>query len=270
LLTISAFNKSEAQPYFDVAGASMWQMPASMNGDNTTETEGYFFLSFPFDIGKKSKIVASPFYETRFLETGDEKLEERLQSLTLPIAFLYQLPDTNWTLLAFGALRSNSTQFRFTGDVYQWAGALMVNYRVNQDLVLKTGVYLSKEFYGDFYMWLVGIEWKINSRMNLFGLVNNNLRLEYKFNDRFYGGAAFKAINTSYRENGEGGYYKISDNHLGLYADVVVAKKLVLNLEAGHTIFRYIKSRNGAPFPELNQDGFVFKTGIAYRIRLWE
>ena len=240
-----------------------------MNANKVTETEGYCFLSIPFDIGKKDKIIASPFYETRFLETTHENQKERLQSLTLPIAWQHQLKDSAWSILAFGALRSNSTQFRFTGDVYQVAGAVLVSYKVTPTLTLKTGVYLSKEFYGDFYMWLVGIEWRINNRLNLFGLVNNNLRLEYKFKENFHGGFAFKAINSSYRENGEGGYYKISDNHLGVYADINISKKFVWNIEAGHTILRYIKSRNGAPFPEVNKDGPVFKTGIAYRIRLW-
>ena len=258
-----------AQPYFDVAGASGWHMPHKLNADHISETEGYFFISVPIDISKKAKLILSPFYETRLLEKGDGSQTENLKSTTLPIACLFQLPDSAWSLLGFGALRSNSTQFRFNGEVFQIAGAIMANYKVNNKLTLKSGFYLSREFYGTFFMFLVGLEWKISDRMNLFGLVNNNLRLEYRFNKKFYGGFAFKAINSSFRENGDGGYYKISDNHLGAYADISIGKKLVWNIEAGHTIFRYIKSRNGADFPQIIKDGPVFKTGIAYRVRLY-
>jgi len=269
LLFVAFSHSLHAQPYFDVAGISMWQMPGKLNADEVTETEVYCFVSLPINLGKNDKIIPSPFYESRFLEQTEENGSERLQSLTLPIAWIHQFRDSSWSILTFGALRSNSTQLRFTGDVYQVAGAVLLNYKVTPALTLKTGVYISKEFYGDFYMWLVGIEWRVNNRLNVFGLVNNNLRMEYKFKENFHGGFAFKAINTSYRENGDGGYYKISDNHLCAYADFNISEKFVWNIEAGHTILRYIKSRNGAPFKEINKDGPVFKTGIAYRIRLW-
>lgn len=258
---------ASAQPYFDVAGASGWNMPQNLNGDRIAETEGYFFVSLPFDISKKHKIIVSPFYETRLLETEARK-SVTLKSTTLPVAWLYQpTKDSSLSFLAFAAFRSNSTDFRFNGDVFQVAGAVMVNYRVTPTLTLKTGVYLSKEFYGDFFMYLVGIDWKINSRMNLFGLVNNNLRFEYRFSEKLHGGFAFKSINNSYRSVEDGGYYKISDNHLCTYADISLGKKLIWNIEAGHTIFRYIKGRNGADFPHISRDGFIFKTGIAYRMR---
>ncbi len=255
-----------AQPYFDAAGVSGWHMPQNLNGDGISETEGYFFISFPFDVNRKNKLIVSPFYETRMLETESNR-NVTLKSTTLPVAWLYQPNDSAWSFLAFAAFRSNSTQFRFNGDVFQVAGAVMVNYKVTPTLTLKTGVYLSKEFYGDFFMYLVGIDWKINSRMNLFGLVNNNLRFEYRVTEKIFGGFSFKAINNSYRSVIDGGYYKISDNHLCTYADISLGKKLVWNLEAGHTIFRYIKGRNGAGFPHISNDGFIFKTGLAYRIR---
>ena len=258
-----------AQPYFDVAGISGWQMPGSMNGDNVTETQGTFFVAVPFDVSKRTKLIVSPFYQARLLENEATDQTENLKSLSLPVTGMYQPRDSTWTFLAFTAFRTHSTQFRFNGDVFQVAGAVLVHYRVNPDLILKGGFYVSREFFGTFFIVLAGVEWKISDRMHLFGLINNKLKFEYKFTEKFYGGFEFRAINNSYREDGYGGYYKISDNHLAAFADIGIAKNLVWNIDAGHTMLRYIKSRNGADFPEINKDGFVFSTGLAYRIRLY-
>ena len=258
-----------AQPYFDVAGISGWNMPVNLNLDNVTETEGHFFIAIPVDLGERSKLIVSPFYETRRLESEDKSNFETLKSTSLPVVWRYEPPDSTWSFVSLVTFRSNSTQFRFNGDVFQVVGAVLANYRVSPTLTLKAGLYLSREFFGTFFIILAGIDWKINDRMNLFGLVNHELKLEYRFTEKFYGGFKFKSINNSYRDGGYGGYYKINDNQLGIYTDISLGKKMVWNLEAGHSILRTIKSREGADFPEINKDGFVFKTGIAYRIRFY-
>ena len=262
-------SRIKAQPYFDIAGISGWQMPVNLNGDNVSETEGHFFMAIPIDIGKRSKLIVSPFYETRKLESEDKSNFETLKSTSLPFVWRYEPPDSTWSFVSFVTFRSNSTQFRFNGEVFQVAGAVLANYRVSPTLTLKAGLYMSREFFGTFFIFLAGIDWKISDRLNLFGLVNNELKLEYRVTEKFYGGIKFKSINNSYRDGGYGGYYKISDNHLGIYSDLSLGKRLVWNLEAGHTMLRTIKSRDGADFPEINKDGFVFKTGISYRIRFY-
>lgn len=256
-----------AQPYFDVAGMSGWHMPGNLNEDVVSETESYFFVSLPVDLSSKCKLIISPSYENRLLQSEGENKSINLKSSTIPIALRLQPRDSSWSFLGLAAFRANSTQFRFNGDVFQIAGAAIANYKVSPTLTFKAGAYLSREFYGNFFMILAGIDWKINKRLNLFGFVNSNLRLEYHLSKNIFGGFAFKSINTSFREKNKKSYYKLSDNHLSAYADVSLGKKIIWNIEAGHTIFRYIKSRNGAQFQEINQDGFIFKSGIAYRIR---
>jgi len=271
LVIVACFCSSTttAQPYFDVAGISGWQMPQGLNGDHVTETMGTVFVSAPIDINKRTKLILSPFYQSRLLKKEATGQTETLKSLSLPVTWMYQPPDSTWTFLSLVAFRTNSTQFRFNGEVFQIAGAVLVHYRVNPDLVLKGGLYISREFFGTFFIVLAGVEWKINDRLHLFGLINSKLRLEYQFTKKFYGGFEFRAVNNSYREDGYGGYYKISDNHLAAFADIGIAKNLVWNIDAGHTMLRYIKSRNGADFPEINKDGFVFSTGVSYRIRFY-
>jgi hypothetical protein len=257
-----------AQPFFDAAALSMWRIPASETKNAASETEGNVFVAVPVKLGPRNTFIVSPFYETKYLDDRELPATVHLHHSALSATWRHQFADTAWTVTAVGIARAVSTQFRFNGDVFQVAGALLGSYRVNSSLVLKGGLYYSREFFGDYFMLLAGIEWDISERLKLFGLVNTSVKLEYRFSDRVYGGAVTRNITNSYRVKGHGGYYKFSDNHIGLFTDVCFGKRVVWSVEAGHTAFRYVKAREGAGFPEQDEDGPVFKTGIYYRVRL--
>lgn len=83
-------------------------------------------------------------------------------------------------------------------------------------------------------MPLAGIDWRINARNNVFGILPGNLAWEHKVTGRFYFGATFKAITNSYLSgvlNNNSYFMRIDDNQLAIYADVYVAKHIVLTLE---------------------------------------
>ena len=77
-------------------------------------------------------------------------------------------------------------------------------------------------------MPLAGIDWKINARNNLFGILPGNLTYEHKINEHFYYGANFRAITNSYAKSN--GYWLIDENQLGLHLDTYLTKNLVLNV----------------------------------------
>ena len=56
----------------------------------------------------------------------------------------------------------------------------------------------------------------------------------------FYYGANFRAITNSYKKTQ--GYWRIDENQLGLYLDTYLSKNLVFNVEAGHSIYRKIRT----------------------------
>lgn len=257
-----------AQPFFDVAAISMWHMPANESRNAASETEGSVFVSLPVNLNSRNTLILTPFYEIKYLDDREVPATVRLHHSAFSATWRHQFADSAWTVAAVAITRSVSTQFRFNGEVFQVAGAVLGSYRVSSGLVLKGGLYYSREFFGDYFMLLAGLEWDISERLKLFGLVNTSLKLEYRFSKRVYGGAVTKNITNSYRVKGDGGYYKISDNHIGLFTDVCFGKRVVWSVEAGHTAFRYVKAREGASFPEQDQDGPVFKTGIYYRVRL--
>jgi hypothetical protein len=127
---------------------------------------------------------------------------------------------------------------------------------------------MNNEFFNVFVMPLAGIDWKINDRNILFGVLPGSLTYEHRINTHFYYGANFRAITNSYYT--APGYWRINENQLGLYLDTYVTKTIVLNIESGHSLFRkvetgikHISKRNA----DVN-DNFYFKLSLAYRIRL--
>jgi hypothetical protein len=133
---------------------------------------------------------------------------------------------------------------------------------------IKFGLYYNREFFSDFYIPLAGVDWKINERTYLFGVLPNCMKLEYRLRKSLYAGLTFKSITNSYRYRNQQGYFKISDNHLTVFSDFYLPGNFAIALEAGHTLFREVKNRSSFVAENATSDGFLIKAGVYYRIRL--
>jgi hypothetical protein len=257
-----------AQPYFDIAGLNGWNIIPS----NEVNPEEYYCnasLAIPIKLDEKNILAFTPFYERRFLETQSGK-QINMHSTTLPVTFLTHNQDTSYSISLTFIARSNSTDFRFNGDVFQVGSAVVNTVRINNKLKLKFGLYYNREFFSDFFIPLAGLEWKINGRTNLFGVFPNLLKFEYRLRNGVYTGVTFKSITNSYRIGGDGNdYYKIEDNHFFVFTDINLPGKFVLGLEAGHTIFRKFNARNTTVDYSFSGEGFILKAGLSFRIRLY-
>lgn len=147
----------------------------------------------------------------------------------------------------------------------------MAVYKKRENLKYKLGVYYNREFFGTFILPLLGIDWNINDRTNLFGILPGNMTLEYKINSSLYGGINFKSITNSFRFDGLT-FLKVSDNYLKLFLDYYLIKKIVISFEAGRSILRkYSIGHENEPLIRIDlNDGLLLKAGLAYRIRLNE
>jgi hypothetical protein len=128
----------------------------------------------------------------------------------------------------------------------QIGGAFVLNNKRNDNLTWKLGLYVNND---------------------LFGVLPGNLTYEHKINEHFYYGANFRAITNSYGNTN--GYWRIDENQLGIYLDTYFNKNFVLNIEAGHSLLR--KIRTGAKdvfkFDANVNDNFYAKASFAYRVR---
>ena len=166
--------------------------------------------------------------------------------------------------------RINSQGLQFDNS-FQMGGLVLGVYQKNKNLKYKFGVYVNTEFFGFFVMPLLGIDWNINSRNNLFGILPGRLTYEHKLGSSFYTGATFRAITNSYRLS-DGNYLRIIDNQLSAYLDFYATKHLVFTGEAGYGMYRQLdqgRARNKNFLIDYNwADGLFIKVCASYRVRL--
>jgi hypothetical protein len=114
--------------------------------------------------------------------------------------------------------------------------------------------------------------------MNLFGILPGYLIYEHRFHKNISWGANFRTFTSSYRLKTQGivnanDYLRVQDNQVGVYTDWYIAPKIVLNLEAGHTIMRRIATGVEAMGGKDNEtvvsekDNFYFRATLQYRLR---
>jgi hypothetical protein len=263
IITLIQFNVALAQPYFDVAGIQCWYAPVSMT---VSQFYGNTFIAVPIDISPKSKIIPSLGYRQYNMDYGNEG-NLALHGSNATITYLHSSTDSIYSFTVTFLSGFNSTRFAFDNKSYQPGAAIIQTIRVRQGLKIKFGMYYNREFFSDFFVPLAGVEWNISGSLSLYGVLPNSLRLEKQFSNKLYSGMVFKSFTSSYRHQSDKGYYKFSDNHLGIYADYDLPGNLTINGEAGYTLFRRIKDRSPTRYDEINNDGPVFKLSLLYRIR---
>jgi hypothetical protein len=262
--------KSEAQPYIDIVSIRNYVMPAASKYSDAEENTNWFTagLDLPIKL-KENYLLLSPFFERYTTNTY-----ENLYGAAFPVTFLKQWKNQSWKTAFTFIPRYSFSEFA-SSDIFQPGGAVLAIYKKKENLKYKFGAYYNSEFFGFFMIPLLGIDWNINAKWNLFGVLPGSLNLEYKLLKHLYTGMAFRSITNSFRAFKEDEYFKIQDNHLRLFADFYLTKHLVVTAEAGHSILREYsfgyksdgnKTETDLEFP----DGFVYKASVSWRIRLDE
>jgi len=227
------------------------------------------FVSAPLELGKGNKLILSPFYEYRTIRPDGNFKDHTFNGVAIPLTWLHYFRDSVWSFTLTMLPRTNGHAAEINGTAMQYGGALVNTVRLKREFKLKFGLYYNREYFSDFFIPLAGIDWKINSRLNLYGILPGSMKLEYRFSKWFYSGLVFKSITNSYRYKEIDGYVKVSDNQAGLFADFYLPNNITIVSEAGYTLFKKISNRSsGEVLKTLKGDGALFKLGIAYRIRL--
>lgn len=263
-------NNSFAQPYLDIAKLKYTNSPnTGLLNQNKNDVKLRYFsfeTNLPLQFNnKKDAIIFSPFFENWSSKIYSDN-RQIYYSIALPVTLSIKVPYTKWAVLLTGIIRMNDSSINKKSKM-QIGGAFMVSNKRNENLTWKLGIYVNNELFGLFVMPLIGIDWRINEKNNLFGVLPGNLTYEHKINNRFYYGANFRAITNSYGKSN--GYWRIDENQLGLYLDTYFTKNLVFNIEVGHSVFRKIRKGIKAisKSDEEVNDNLYVKLSFAYRIR---
>ncbi len=268
--------KSFCQPYFDIANVYYQRSPDKSlyhSDENPLKTELISSSLQAAFKNKKDYVIINPFcdyYKLSFNDDGNQKV----YGIGMALTYLKQWNNEKWSTAFVVIPRLNSDLKKVDGNDYQMGGVLLGIYKKNETLNYKFGAYYNNEFFGPFIIPLLGIEWNPSSRLNIFGVLPNQMNLEYKFNKTFYGGVEINFMTNSYRFD-DHDFLRIDDNHVKIYLDTYVAKNIVFNLQAGQSILRKYRigyRENGASnYINMDvNDGMLFRAGIICRLRLDE
>ena len=263
-----------AQPYIDVGNVRFVNSPStgSVGKEKNPTVLNYVSISttLPFQFNnKRDAVILSPFFEEWTSRVSPpDKYDEHHYGLSMPVSYLKSFIHSKWSVLGTVIGRMNDAVISSQGK-YQLGGVVIAGYKKNEKLTYKFGVYVNGEFFGLFLIPLVGIDWQINDRTNLFGVLPASLTLERKLSSHFYAGMVFRTFTNSYHDTGAA-YFRVDENQLGIFIDTYLTKNIILNLEAGHSILR--KIRTGIEHQKVTDlkadDNFYFKVSLAYRLRL--
>jgi hypothetical protein len=257
---------SNSQPYIDLVNIRYTGSPLlSPSSAKTILNNANVSLQLPVKLKNADVLIISPFLEKWTTEVKNEESRQSYYGISLPVTYLKNLKTGN-SLIAMAVIRMNDERIDRDGKLQVGGAALFVKKR-SESLSWKFGVYANGDLFGLFVVPLAGIDWKINEKSNLFGVLPANLTYERKLNGRIYCGANFRTFTNSYAK--DTGYWRVDENQIGAFADFYFTKHLLLNLEAGSSVLRKLRTRTeGKPINQWNvTDNLYIKFSVAYRMR---
>lgn len=268
-----------AQPYLDVAAIRYQYSPDAgvfRRGFQPNHfTYGNVGLNVPHVFKDSSVFVFSPLLEKWDIQS--EALPRQplvAKGITLQLALIKTLPQ-HWSATFVFLPRWNGETFSFK-NAWLPAGALLASHKVSDVFTYRLGVYVHRELYGTGVIPLGGLDWKVNSRTRIFGILPGSLVIEKKATRAFYYGASFRGITASYAypkaSDSIHKFLRIDENQVQAFVDYYLTKNMVLNAEAGHSVFRRfrtgtVNTHRHYERKEKFNDDVLFRISVVYRVR---
>lgn len=259
-----------SQPYIDPF--QVHYLSAFNNQEAAVSTFSHLWLAsnLPIELKENTYLVLSPAYEQwRFDLATAEADYPTLHGLSLPVALITPFGESRWSMTLMPVLRTNGEEL-FGKETFQVGAIALAAYARTPTLKFSFGAYVNAEFFGLFTVPLVGVDWRIDDRNYLFGVLPSYLTFEHRWTDRWYGGLLFRSPMNSYRlTNGE--YIRLNDIQPALFLDYYLTEHLCLRLETGYGMFRQLRTgvddRNYLTEVDWG-DGVFFRLSAGYRVRL--
>lgn len=209
---------------------------------------------------------------------GPAAFTENLFSISVPVGFVFVSKNKVWKHTFIFIPKVNSDLRDDLKHDFQYGGIGLFTYVKNDRCQFKFGMYYNREFWGNFFLPLLGIDWKINDKWQLYGVMPSNLRLEYRLAKNWFTGLGWRSFQRSFRlsQPFNNDFVWVKENQLKAFFEGYIYKNLVLSFDVYNSI-TYELSRNdysdvnqkksGLSTFEPFQKNFGFTIGFAYRIK---
>ncbi|MEO8760828.1 MAG: DUF6268 family outer membrane beta-barrel protein [Bacteroidia bacterium] len=276
--------KGISQPYVDIINTSAQSLQSNYKDALKSKniTTNYFLnLTAPIRVDSQNTIIVR-FYGENLRSTIKNDFfsqTNNLYAVLLPIGLQHETRNKKWKILGL-VMPKLSSDFKDKISNYdmQLGGYGLLTYKYSDKLQIKAGLYYNREYFGNFFMPLAGIDWKINDRFQMYGVLPTFYRFEFAtIKKKLYTGFEFRSYTRSYRldaaENHN--YVKNKEIKAKVFVDFYLTKSFILFAEFGRTIgyspqeylygTKILAGTN--PIYTGIMDGFLFNAGLAYRIR---
>jgi len=283
-----AFSKGLfAQPFADILTASYQGFSADYKAptdslhlkNKTNNIVLNFFLPKEFKNGNML-LVRLNTETVNSTATPEYAYSYRLSAISLPLGFKFAAKNKKWETILIGIPKiASDFQDQLDKHDFQYGGIFLQQYIRSSKLKIKAGLYYNREAFGNFFVPLVGVDWKINNRIYLYGILPTNYRAEFNIvKNKLYCGLNFKSFTRSFSlsQTYNHDYVRYDEMQVKLFLDFFAYKKILVFAEAGYSIgkspLQYksgteIQTRFNPVYTPLKSYP-IFNVGLAYRVRL--
>ena len=170
------------------------------------------------------------------LEMRNDSLSSAYSSITLPIGMQMQLknPKVKFTGLIIPKIAGADLGAAFS-DVFQIGVYSLFTVTESEKFRYKFGLYYNREFFGNFFIPLVGIDWKVSDRFTIFGTLPNSMKFSYAVApSRVNAGLAFRSLTRSFRGEDVNTFVRYNELQFKTFFDFYITKKNVVFVEGGY------------------------------------
>lgn len=285
LLILVSFASLKAQKYVDIARIKYQYFETqNYNSDPNNAVSGSFSevaLLLPIQLQDSSYLLTGLTYSNTYFEDKSAQIKGNLYSIVVQMGLDYRWKNSKWKTLAVFLPRISSDLKKLNSKNYQFGGVVLMNYRYKSTISFNAGLYYNREYFGNYFIPIAGINWEVNKRWNIYGNLPASINAEYSFGEKVLCGFGYQASTRTYRLNNDtmNLYVKEGDNFLShaqvkVYTNFYLTKHIVLIVEAGRTLNRIFQVYDDSENKILDtdfvyrkaHDGLFITAGLSYRL----
>lgn len=280
IIILSCF-KGNSQPFIDIANFNYQTFSAYQKNDTSliSTTEIYSFnLFLPKEFKNGNAFLFRINGESIQSSINSLNVSSKVSSLSMVIGYQWYSENKKWKSIIIGIPKlASDFKESIDGNDWQYGAILIENYKFNPTLQLKAGFYINKETFGNFFVPLIGLDWKASDRLYCYGILPTNYKIEYAIiKKKVYAGINFKAFTRSFQlsEEQNNDYIRFDEVVLKGFVEYYFYQNIVLYAEIGRSLgknpLQYRSNSN-----ELFNQNFIYQptnnytlisVGLTYRI----
>ena len=207
----------------------------SFNVPSGAQTNDLFVNAFiPKVLKSGNTFFVRAHYEK--LDLKNDSLSASYSSVTLPVGMQVQLKNPKWkfTGLVIPKIAGADLGASFS-DVFQIGVYSLFTVKESEKFRYKFGLFYNSELFGNFFVPLVGIDWKVSDRFSLYGTLPQSFRASYAIVPaRENAGLAFRSMVRTFRGEDNNTFVRYNELQFKTFFDFYLTPKNVVFIEGGY------------------------------------